>query len=376
MRRLRFALLLFLCAAFLTACGGDDTAAPLPQSSAPTTPAMAATATPAPTPTPLPTPTPTPVPTPTPTPAPTPTSTPLPTPTPTPAGAVPLSVAEYAQRCGQQAAANTALLDASITNGAALAAIQPALAEMRGVIPPPELADFHNAGLNVLTGVEAALSPAPPEAVLDPLLLLPVLLTAGLAVAEAELALDAETRAALVAAGCVITAEDGELDADQPVPLGRSSQYVAGVGEQQEIMPTRFHVPESQRVSYNTTPPTSGDHWDWWARCGFYPDGLPDERIVHNLEHGNIVVSYNLPAAATAQLQAFMDTFEYAPAWAVTRFYDPLPPGTVALSAWGILDTMTGVDEPRIARFFQEYAGTTGPEFPNGAPCLDSGVTE
>ena len=159
--------------------------------------------------------------------------------------------------------------------------------------------------------------------------------------------------------------------------VGGSSEYVEGVGEQQEIMPTRSHVPEGVSVTYNTTPPTSGDHWDWWARCGFYPDGMPDERIVHNLEHGNIIVSYNLPdQAQVQQLRAFMDNFELAPAWAVTRYYDQIPPNTVALSAWGVLDTMQGVDETRIERFFREYAGTLGPEFPNGAPCTASGVME
>ena len=141
-------------------------------------------------------------------------------------------------------------------------------------------------------------------------------------------------------------------------------------------MPTRLHVQEPRTVAYNTTPPTSGDHWDWWARCGFYPNGLADERIVHNLEHGNIVVSYNLPDAAVQQLQDFMDNFELAPAWAVTRYYDQIPANTVALSAWGVLDTMQGVDEPRIERFFREYAGTLGPEFPNGAPCTTSGIME
>ena len=157
---------------------------------------------------------------------------------------------------------------------------------------------------------------------------------------------------------------------------GSSADYVEGVGEVQTIMSTRQHVPENQNVNYSTTPPTSGDHWDWWARCGFYADGLPDERIVHNLEHGNIVVSYNLATAEeVAQLKEFMDNFELAPAWAITRFYDRIPEGTVALSAWGVLDTMQGVDEARIETFFRHYSGTLGPEFPNGAPCTSSGIT-
>ena len=156
--------------------------------------------------------------------------------------------------------------------------------------------------------------------------------------------------------------------------VGGSKEYVEGIGEQQEIMPTKNHVPDGRRVDYNTTPPTSGDHWDFPASCGFYPDGMDDEKIVHNLEHGNIVVSYNLPDAAVPQLEDFMDNFELAPAWAVTRYYDQIPENTVALSAWGVLDTMQGVDEQRIERFFRAYSGTLGPEFTNGLPCARARV--
>ena len=256
MRRLPAALLLFLLAALLPACSGGGDATATPQAAA-ATPAATATPPPTPTPTPIPTPTPTPVPTPTPTPTlattptppptptpvPTPTPTPTlattptppPTPTPTPAGPVPLTVAQYAQRCGAQAAANTALLDATTTNAAALQALRPALAEMREVIPPPELADFHNAGLAVLTGLAAALSPAPPERPIDPLLLLPVLLTAGPAVAAAEMALDPETRAALTAAGCIVTTTGEGTEPEPPasVPSGRSNQSGLGGGLEQ-----------------------------------------------------------------------------------------------------------------------------------------------
>ena len=182
--------------------------------------------------------------------------------------------------------------------------------------------------------------------------------------------------AVLVIAGFVVEGFLG-LFSGNPGNIGGSSEYVEGVGERQEIMPTVNHVPDGRQVTYSTTPPTSGDHWDWWARCGFYPEGMPDERIVHNLEHGNIVVSYNLPdAAAVEQLRDFMNGFDLAPAWAVTRFYDKIPEGTVALSAWGVLDTMQGVDEARIERFFREYAGTLGPEFPTGAPCTTTGIMD
>jgi hypothetical protein len=153
-----------------------------------------------------------------------------------------------------------------------------------------------------------------------------------------------------------------------------SNGYVAGVGEQQDLMPTRNHVPEGQSVEYSTTPPTSGDHWEIWGRCGFYDYALPDERTVHNLEHGNIVVNYNLTSEAEVQrLRDLFNNIGEANIWGIARFYDKIPEGTVVLTAWGVMDTMQGIDEERIRNFFEAYAGNLGPE---RVPCNQGGTVD
>ena len=43
--------------------------------------------------------------------------------------------------------------------------------------------------------------------------------------------------------------------------------------------------------------------------------------------------------------------------WLVTRFYPNIPQGTVALTAWGVLDEFEGVDQERIERFYEAYKG-------------------
>lgn len=144
--------------------------------------------------------------------------------------------------------------------------------------------------------------------------------------------------------------------------------YVEGVGVPQDLMPTgprglNLHVPNTNSVKYNTAPPTSGNHWDRPARCGFYEEQLPDERVVHNLEHSHIVVSYNLPSDGQVdQLRGALEAVGLSKIWGVARSYDKLPSGTVALAAWGVLDTMQGVDGERIMTFFEAYSGILGPE--------------
>ena len=146
---------------------------------------------------------------------------------------------------------------------------------------------------------------------------------------------------------------------------GTADSYVKGVGVQHAVPSgTASHLAETESIDYSTSPPTSGDHWATPQGCGFYEEGLPDERITHNLEHGNIVVSYNLPLESDVQaLRNVMGGISRADVWGVTRFYPEIKPGTVALAAWGVLDTMQGVDRDRIATFFETYSGKLGPEF-------------
>ena len=143
-----------------------------------------------------------------------------------------------------------------------------------------------------------------------------------------------------------------------------------------EAMPSRDHFPPQLKITdvipggYSTVPPTSGRHWGAWSDCGFYNHPLPDELLVHNLEHGNIIVSYNLASdAEVAALRAAVEAIPLAREFAVVRRYLAIPEGMVAITTWGVLDRMEGVDPERIARFFRDYPGNTGPEFANGLPC-------
>ena len=156
---------------------------------------------------------------------------------------------------------------------------------------------------------------------------------------------------------------------NRPAPTGSSEgEHLEGGGARQELMPTgprgrSAHLDNTQTVEYSTSPPTSGDHWKLPARCGFYEEGLPDEQIVHNLEHGNIVVSYNLSSDEKVdQLKDALDGIGLSSIWGVTRSYDKIPSGTISLAAWGVMDTMEEVDSERINTFFETYSGALGPE--------------
>ncbi|MBI3732287.1 MAG: DUF3105 domain-containing protein, partial [Chloroflexi bacterium] len=68
-----------------------------------------------------------------------------------------------------------------------------------------------------------------------------------------------------------------------------------------------------QHAPYNSTPPTSGPHWDAPADWGIYHDPVPEERWVHNLEHGGIVILYNCPQDCPDLLNRLDALFKTAP---------------------------------------------------------------
>jgi hypothetical protein len=61
------------------------------------------------------------------------------------------------------------------------------------------------------------------------------------------------------------------------------------------------------RSDYNTWPPTSGKHFGTPAPWDVYPEPVEQYRLVHNLEHGGIVVQYgdDIPEATVEEIVAW-----------------------------------------------------------------------
>jgi len=55
----------------------------------------------------------------------------------------------------------------------------------------------------------------------------------------------------------------------------------------------REHVTDISEVTYNSNPPTSGTHFPIWAKRGVYDRVISDGYLIHSLEHGYIVISYD-----------------------------------------------------------------------------------
>jgi hypothetical protein len=124
------------------------------------------------------------------------------------------------------------------------------------------------------------------------------------------------------------------------------------------------HIPVGTFVdSYSVTPATSGPHWigpttpfnvsapaDW----GVYNFALPDEILVHNLEHGGIGIHYDCPDGCEdlkAQLERLV------PANPSQHIVSPYPdmPARIAITAWRRHLYLDQFDGARIRQFIDTF---------------------
>lgn len=134
--------------------------------------------------------------------------------------------------------------------------------------------------------------------------------------------------------------------------LGAPGERIAvtGVGQ---------HVSEGQPVQYSSVPPVGGPHWPAPAGWGASSVQIPDERAVHNLEHGGIVVGYNgISADDLTKLKAVITGYprdQFNEIKIVLQPYDKIAPGSIALTAWGWRQLLPAYDVVALRAFLDGH---------------------
>jgi hypothetical protein len=127
----------------------------------------------------------------------------------------------------------------------------------------------------------------------------------------------------------------------------------------------RDHVPDGTQVEYESDPPTSGPHYASWAQPGLHREVIPDELLVHNLEHGHIVIYYNPDQISGESASKISElTNQYDGQWdAVLAVPRPGMDNELTLTAWTYKMELEQYDEELIDAFVDAYRGK-GPENP------------
>jgi hypothetical protein len=63
----------------------------------------------------------------------------------------------------------------------------------------------------------------------------------------------------------------------------------------------------TKKFPWNTDPPSNGQHYPIWAVWGFYTDPINPRYVVHNEEHGGVILWWgsDVPASTVSDLRAF-----------------------------------------------------------------------
>lgn len=154
-----------------------------------------------------------------------------------------------------------------------------------------------------------------------------------------------------------------------PIALNDAKYDVAGevIGAQQPDE-SNAHVPSGQKVQYGTQPPTSGSHWAQPAgpvSWGIKDTTFPDEAVVHNLEHGGVLIVYKgLNEQELAKLKDIVRVLmNNGYPKIVLEPYAALTDSRIALSSWRWLLKLPAFDDVQIVKFVKaHYDGPDAPE--------------
>lgn len=115
-----------------------------------------------------------------------------------------------------------------------------------------------------------------------------------------------------------------------------------------KAQPDHTHV--EGNLTYNTTPPTGGNHSQYWADCSgtVYPNAIANENAVHSMEHGAVWITYK-PGLAADQVATLSKLVTGTDRMLMSPYPDLKT--NVSLQSWNYQLFVDSADDPRIQEF-------------------------
>lgn len=180
----------------------------------------------------------------------------------------------------------------------------------------------------------------------------------------------------------IIIDQGGEEDFRDSVPTGYNTlkSELTALIEDRPVTPVpelelpgtfypdigREHLQAGQTYDmYLSDPPALGPHGQVPADWGAYDQPLPKEVLVHNLEHGGVLLLHRCEDCpdVVEQLSAFRVRYVQIGSSVLLAPY-PSMDSEFALLAWGYLDTFDELDPQRVVQFLDAGLGSRAPEAP------------
>lgn len=145
------------------------------------------------------------------------------------------------------------------------------------------------------------------------------------------------------------------------VAQGVAAEEAGCTDVEENLQEGQEHVPDGTPVQYETSVPAGGNHWATPSNADFFSDPVPPETLVHNLEHGQIVIWYraNAPEAMLDAIETYVNA---EPIALLATPYDQVPAGAnFSMSAWGALQSCENFSAAVVDEFRGRFQGR-GPE--------------
>lgn len=135
------------------------------------------------------------------------------------------------------------------------------------------------------------------------------------------------------------------------------------IGQEIPIQGAQHVLRGESHPQYNSNPPTSGWHWgDGVAGAGIHDKEVPDELLIHSMEHGGVIVHYKQDLSAE-QIKKITEAYGRSSGKKilVPRKNLDVP---VALTSWGRLLKLKKINEESLeqVKVFIETNSGRGPE--------------
>lgn len=169
---------------------------------------------------------------------------------------------------------------------------------------------------------------------------------------------------------------DSSSSADQPAATptqaepSTSEDDIEGV----EFFPDSGIEHQEGDIHYDENVPSGGTHSAAWQNCGIYDEPVPEEPVVHSLEHGAVWIAYQ-PDLPAEQVEILRDLVRQAQQEQGERLVLLAPqPGLetpIVATAWRVQLELDDASDERLSQFVSRYQnGSLAPE--PEAPCTGS----
>ncbi len=162
----------------------------------------------------------------------------------------------------------------------------------------------------------------------------------------------------IIVAGAVVlsrTPQKNPKDENKPAPVSASIE-----GVQEFEIASRQHIASGTAATdHNSNPPTSGQHWPTPAKNGVFEKTLPDEQVLHSLEHGYIWISYKVDAPE--EIIQNLKNIVQEDDWKLILSPREKNDSQITIASWGRLLKMDEPDYDKVREFIRAFRNK-GPE--------------